>query len=227
MKRIAAWLVAFLVMLAIAVGTGVWYRYSEQRKQQLEAEVQLRRTAARDRLSAFAKATGANMEWERKIPTVRYTADFERLWLTGDPMVFVGNVADVSSADPQHYLLRLEYRAPFFLLLKRFRLHVVCQKEKVDHVLGEVGGPQRRPTSAGVAVAARVERVQSQGDRSELGSEFDNNVVFTGVGTCIVDAFCTNGSSPLRFDPHGSSIFCSMAGVVSTCCGPSAEPTGA
>ena len=184
----AAWLGALLVVLVAAVGTVVWYRSSEQRKEEQAAELRLRATAARDQLSAFAKATGASMEWERNISTIRFTVDSERLWITGDSILFVGNVVDVSSADQQHYLVDVEYRARWGVLFlsKKFRLQVVCQKEKVEHVLRGVEGLKIQVAPAGVAVAARVERVRRT--RSEVG--FDD--VFTGIGTCIDIVYVSN-----------------------------------
>lgn len=181
-----------VLLLVGVLGGAFGYRYYDERQRRVEEERQREaRRAALTRLEEFVRTTGSSTGWEHKggeevdEPLERMlTVDLEREWLGERPVLFVGAVSDVATAEDRSYRVFVEYRPLIdaLFLSKVLRLEVDCARERLDPV---INARRRSSTRAfdgsGVAVAARIQRVRRELTPAGEGER----TVLTGVGTCI------------------------------------------
>src|SRR5687767_1165831 len=89
--------------MVLIIVAAAWYLYRSRSIEQRRAadEVTAEQNAARARLFALAKRNNAKLTWEETLEEHTgvllelLTVDLERVWVTPDPIIFVGSVFDV------------------------------------------------------------------------------------------------------------------------------------
>src|SRR6266513_4807217 len=134
------------LLLVGLLGGAFGYVYYEKSQRRLAEERQrdARRVAAGAHLERFVSTTGSSTGWDQNGDKVAdrtldkmLTIDLERQWLGGRPVLFVGVVSDVATADERNYRLFVDYRPKLrsLLLSKELHLEVDCAQEKAQPVI--------------------------------------------------------------------------------------------
>jgi hypothetical protein len=136
-------------------------------------------------INAITQRTGAETSWETSLSTneqviVRplYSVDLERAWLHEKAILFVGELVNVTTKDETNYTLLVRHA---YVRSPELRLELICPKQPVDIVLQSIRSSQAGFLPGGIAVAAKVSRVEHHVEPEKEGS----NSVFTGYGQCI------------------------------------------
>jgi outer membrane murein-binding lipoprotein Lpp/nitrogen regulatory protein PII len=177
---------------------------SDQRKKDVaasRAKEQAQEAALRVAVQTFAKNSGADCSWQKSIikkHTGRlYSIDLEAAWLINNPILFIGSLENVATADGVNYQLLISdsYRSP------KLKLQLLCPKQKVDSIIKTINNDSDTFTffEAKIAIAARVTQIKYVLQPAKEGME----TVFIGHGTCT-DVMYLGDALKIRLSNEGS-----------------------
>src|SRR5262249_37450783 len=143
-------------------------------------------------LAMVVRETDAVDTWQRMLTRGEpyrvdpiFTIELERLWLSDRPILFMGSIGDIETADAEHYRVSI---APSPLANHAFstelRLSLKCTKDEVDTLLGA------HPTmlsdqsliSNNLAVVARIRAIRTERLVATGGGTEDMRI---GDGACV------------------------------------------
>jgi hypothetical protein len=179
----------WLLALAIVCIAGCGAPKSDTARRE-EEEAAARRAQDNAIISGIQERTQATVDWVEKLRgsglirlSPLLSIDVELAWVQDRPVLFVGDLTDVATADDSNYLVTLDksvLRYPV-LPLARLRMTLACQKQFVEPVLA-----RRRSTDLRiffpVAVAAQITEVRPY---EVWMPEGERKTVFVGKGSCV------------------------------------------
>jgi len=188
-----------IVMILIIIGFAGYFAYTNHQEKAKEAarekaekqKMVALRTQARTEIIAMATRFSANGNWEEKLiegdkdaDERVSTAELERLWLTGKPILFQGFMKVVSVGKPGTYVILIDHlpRSGVGKLKvgTTLRLSLECPKEMVDAYLSE--NPKAGSRGALVAVVAKISSIDSFSVKDEKGGTEE---IKRGNGKCF------------------------------------------
>ena len=131
-------------------------------------------------VQTFAKNSEADISWRKSIIKKHsgrlYSIDLEAAWLINNPILFIGTLENLATADDINYQLLISdsYNSP------KFKLQLLCPKQKVDSIIKIINNDPDTFFGAKIAVAARVTQIKYELQPAKEGME----TVFIGHGTC-------------------------------------------
>jgi len=183
----------FVILFFFSFG---WYFYHiKQRENEIsEAKRTAELATFQAALAKLRQHTNASLEWEDDLAKGQssvlrpfLTVELEKVWLTREPILFIGHLSDVATHDSSNYIIKVDYerlrRTRFFSA--DLRLELVCNKQIVDPILSKLR-VEKVSYFVGVAVAGKIEKIKSDGG------------FFSGIGECIDLIYLSNTSMLLR-----------------------------
>lgn len=158
---------------------------SDQQKREKDAaesraKEQAQEETLRVAVQKFAKNSEADTSWRKSIikknPGFLYSIDLEAAWLINNPILFIGILDNVATADDINYQLLIS-EANHWTELK---LQLLCPKQKVDPIIKIINNDPDTIFGAKIAVAARVTQIKYGLQPTKEGME----TVFIGHGSC-------------------------------------------
>src|SRR5690606_2190282 len=104
-----------IAIILLVVGYFVNSCVQEERKEtKARLEEEVKEQKVRDAVLGLQKRTGASAAWVDSLEGERHrrrdpvlTVELEKLWLTGNPIIFVGEIADVVRSSDSQYLVTI------------------------------------------------------------------------------------------------------------------------
>jgi hypothetical protein len=144
------------------------------------AKEQAQEEALRMAVQTFAKNSDADIAWRKSIikkhSDLLYSINLEAAWLINNPILFIGTLKNVATADGVNYHLLISdsYRSPVL------KLQLLCPKQKVDSIIKTINNDPDTFFGPKIAVAAKVTQIKYEPQPAKEGMER----VFIGHGTC-------------------------------------------
>jgi hypothetical protein len=183
------------IVVVLGIGAYLLNGYYEKRAKERNEREEVRRIekGIRSAVDEMVSRFNARSEWPEKLSKgeeIRIdkilTIELERLWLSENPILFVGSIQDVSTIDHQFYRLRIE-RSLFSnldrILFTRLCLELKCDKGMLDPFLAQ--HPKlfsNLGLNNGVAVVAKIEHIKTESLKDKEGNDEEMKV---GVGDCL------------------------------------------
>lgn len=155
-------------------------RQKREKAAKSRAKEQAQEEALRVAVQTFAKNAEADTGWRKSIiqkhPGLLYSIDLEAAWLINRPIVFIGTLENVATADDIKYQILISdtYHSP------ELKLKLLCPKQKVDAIIKIINSDPAPFFGPKIAVAARVTEINYGLQPTKEGME----TVFTGSGVC-------------------------------------------
>jgi hypothetical protein len=173
-----------LLVVIVAILSLCMLSCSDQRKKDVaasRAKEQAQEEALRVAVQTFAKNSDADISWRKSIIKKHsgslYSIDLEAAWLINNPILFIGTLENVATADGVNYQLLISdsYRSP------ELKLQLLCPKQKVDSIIKTINNDSDTFFGAKIAVAAKVTQIKY----GIQPVKEDMKRVFIGHGSCI------------------------------------------
>jgi hypothetical protein len=125
-------------------------------------------------------------DWENKLKgrTAVLTMELENLWLINRPILFKGEIKDISTLDADNYLMTLDGRPKTGTQLA---LTLKSPKTMIDSFLSTY--PKASSGISSVAVIAKISKIDTNYRMTEEGYGEEKTMteekIITGVGQCI------------------------------------------
>ena len=188
MMVISSPLIAVVIALTL-VGCSDTSKEKQRRAKEAASDL-----ALRSAVDDFAKRSNADISWMEVIAletalSLRplYSIDLEKLWLIDRPIVFVGALVNVVTDNDVDYRLFIKHSD---LVSPELQLQLLCTKTHVAPILDQVKADKESITPGGVAVAARIARIDYVTEPDKDGTK----VVFSGHGRCVDIAYLGDAS---------------------------------
>ena len=147
-------------------------------------------------VSKMVSQHNALTDWGEKLAQTKsektekvLSVDLERLWLVDQPILFIGSIEDIATADGQSYRVRIHGRKPAdpsYLFLAQLGLDLKCAQTMLDSFLEAYPSLLSNPRFPnGVAVIVKISEVKTQ---AVLGKETREELRI-GVGDCLDIAY--------------------------------------
>jgi hypothetical protein len=181
-----------LVLVCLAGFFG--YRYSEQQHKLIESNrrAAYEEQAIKSQVEEMVRQYHASAQWQNELKVDQnssfqkvLTIDLERVWMNGSPILFIGAVVDIQSAEPSRYIVTIEPSLNDTTAIDfstSFRLVLRADASKIDSFLAQ--HPQVKTdvgSGEGVAVIAHIDSISTE---SKTESEVEN-VTKIGAGRLI------------------------------------------
>jgi len=177
-----------IVALAIVGYFAVAYNTSmdqgaadEAKRAELEKVEEAEQETLRASIRQMASRTGAIDNWEQELSGGEafrsepiLTIELEKLWLQGQPILFMGYIKDIATHDQSNYLVLVE--RGFFgitskLLQPGLQLALISKKETIDSFLENYPDTLKPPVFGSViAVVAQINAIRTI-ERFEIEGE--------------------------------------------------------
>lgn len=191
MKRII-WAIVIIAFLGYCAND--YYSDKAKEKAQREQEEELERTII-GAVDQLVSRTNAINNWAKTLQDNKkngfekiLTIDLERLWLKGQPILFIGDIDDIATYNDQYYTLKIDADLlnNLNILGNALSLELKCDKAKVDTFIKKYPNSISHSFFFGsnnsVAVAAKVNEIKTS---YYLGDEGEREEVKIGVGYCV------------------------------------------
>jgi hypothetical protein len=200
----------YLVGLIAVLAIGYWF-YSQWQDGRAATEKQIAREArqreVKQSLVEMTNRANAIADWpetlaaNKKLRTTQImTAELQKLWLSGRPILFVGNVQDVAINEDGTYRVTVVYNRVGnqpIMLHNELRVRLTCQESFAIQLMQTVKAAKYPSVWADTAVIANIERL----DRvTEKGAEDNTVTVLSGIGKCV-DAMQLTERLPMNLKP--------------------------
>jgi len=191
----------YVIGFLIVVGLGYWAYSSWQERVETEGkrlEQEARCEVLRNSVAEMAAKSNAVTNWpaslasgkrSRRSPVL--TAELQKLWVIERPILFIGNIKDITINKDGTYQVIVEHNCtgnrPIFLY-NNIRISLRCPESLATPLLQAVRSEQTLRHFANAAVTGVIERIVTT---SENDSDGDTSNVLTGVGKCVNALYLT------------------------------------
>ena len=173
-----------IVVIAAILGLCMSSCSDRQKREKDIAESRAKEKAQEEALrvavKTFAKNSEADTSWRKSIIKKHsgflYSIDLEAAWLINNPILFIGTLENVATADDINYQLLISDSSHS----PELKLQLLCPKQKVDPVIKKINNDPDSFFGAKIAVAARVTQIKYGLQPAKEGME----TVFIGHGSC-------------------------------------------
>jgi hypothetical protein len=190
-----------LVILVICLwGTCSVFNNKVDKEAKIESDkaALLQKEQIKQSVSQMVSMHGAITSWENHLydrdSTIKgkfLTVDLERLWITENPILFIGRLEDISTCDSEHYIIRMEQ--PIFHLLtimgNCLNLELRADKKMMDDFLSNnsknFGEAFSFLGGENIAVVARIGSIKCSQRIQSDENGFSTEDIKTGVGECL------------------------------------------
>jgi hypothetical protein len=196
-RRVLKRILIALVVLAIAAFCVV-YLIRNPFKAPAPKQEALNRGARTESVSVeLVKKYKALDAWDRELCgnepariTPILTMELEKLWLTDQPILFVGKIIDIKSEDNANYRLTVDRDLYLAAALGRpvlstdLRISVLCPKSMIESFVKN--NPDFLEADNGIGVIAKIDAIEALGKSTDVGAERGSGKVGTGKGLDLV-----------------------------------------
>lgn len=189
-----------LIWIAIVVALGVFvvsnYLDQKAKREAQRAETSRVQQEVKTAVSQISERHNAITDWEKQLSKGKsyrlspiLAIELEHLWQSGRPVLFIGSIKDISSADADAYhvvVVRSFYNMDYTFATE-LRLSLSAQKAAIDSFLKK--HPKLLAADGfnnGVAVVAKIHSISTSDERDEDGERVE---VRTGQGQLIELAY--------------------------------------
>jgi hypothetical protein len=185
-----------LIWIAIVVALGVFVVNShleqKAKRDAQRAETSRVQQEVKTAVSQISERQNAITDWEKQLSKgERYrlspilTIELEHLWQSERPVLFIGSIKDISSAEADAYYVLVDKRLynMDYMFATELRLSLTAPKAMIDSFL------QKHPkllaadgSNNGVAVVAKIHSISTSDERDEDGERVE---VKTGHGHLV------------------------------------------
>lgn len=183
--------IVLLVLVAIVAAFSYQIIQARTEKEERRRQEEARHEAVRQLVAQAVRRMNAITDWPRTLrqgkpePFKVFTADLEKAWVTDRPILFVGDIHDITLANESSYRVSIGesiFDTSLIAVDGVIGLRLECKKSLIDKVLKQ--NPATRSLSdpaQAVAVIAKIERIEAENRRASDG-EYEAKV---GVGKCL------------------------------------------
>lgn len=185
----------YLISLFVIVGLGYWAYSSWQDHIESDRAEKARdeRTSQQKRnVSEMALKANAATDWLTNLAdgggyrsTTVLTAELQKQWLVGRPILFLGNIQDISINADSTYQIKIHHNflsmSPM-LLWNTLQLDVRCTESLTAPLLTANKTNRSIGIDPDIAVLADIDHIVTS---SEKGPRDEPTLVLTGVGKCV------------------------------------------
>jgi len=184
MVKKAIWIIVLVLISAYLVNSHIKNKAEEEAK---EAEKKSIEETVIKSVTQLIERTNAIDNWEEALKHKQIiTADLERLWLTDRPILFIGAIKDISTADNENYLIEIEtsiYSYRKYIFDSELFLQLNYPKDKLDLFIKTYPDIfTRYGRNNGVAVAALINKIET---RKVVNTAGEGDYIKIGKGNCI------------------------------------------
>jgi len=153
---------------------------NENNPKSSRAEDKSQEEALLAKVQRFAANSKADTGWCKSVikkpSAVLYSIDLETAWVINNPILFIGTLENVATADNMNYQILVSdtYHSP------QLKLQLLCQKQQIDSIMKIIKSDPEIVFGAKVAVSAKVTNIKYDLQPAKEGVE----TVFTGQGQC-------------------------------------------
>lgn len=179
----------FKVSLALGLVWGIyaWVQSNieKTRQEKLSEQAELTKKSA---IQELVKRDSADTSWMKSLIGEKYTRyvplmtnEIEKVWITGRPILFLGEIIDVYTQENSRTRIILEHsvQSRYLFLGSDLRVDLRCDPELLEEILSKVKA-QNRVLANSVAITALIDRIE----RASYRHENTNMTVHIGHGTC-------------------------------------------
>lgn len=132
----------------------------------------------------------ADIGWEKKLSqglaarvAPLMTLEIQQVWLTGKPILFVGEVDDIYKSEKNEFHIKVShfYATGITFLGSDLKVDLACNSDEVVSILNNVK-MNFGNIGAGVAVTALIDHIDFSERKDNEGS---NIPIHTGIGKCL------------------------------------------
>ena len=191
----------FLLIIVLLATCGYFIGSYLKEKADLEAEHKEEKILLQKRnvlLADLIKRTNAITDWEDKLSKGKQfraepilTTELEKLWLTEQPILFIGTINDISTQDNTTYMVLLGENS----YLKQHLFHtdlkilVACPKHTIDILLdGRPDYFEAFGIKNGLAVVAKINELKTEyavNPLKNFSKKYENNEIRVGKGVLV------------------------------------------